>query len=86
MTEDGYRDLRVPDDSGRPVREEVALLVYAFYAIADECRTRADYLQVADNMLDVAARRELLSPEATDRAVALGRPAPPAERPRPAPS
>ena len=26
MIQDGYRDLRVPDDSGRPAREEVARL------------------------------------------------------------
>ncbi|MCL7430351.1 hypothetical protein, partial [Streptomyces sp. YS415] len=28
MSQDGYRDLRVPDDSGRPAREEVARPIY----------------------------------------------------------
>ncbi|MDV9168552.1 hypothetical protein R6V09_00110 [Streptomyces sp. W16] len=56
MTQDGYRDLRVPDDSGQPAREEVARLIYAFDATADERRTRADYLQVADNALAVLAQ------------------------------
>jgi len=56
MTQDGYRDLRVPDDSGQPVREEVARLIYAFDATADERRTRADYLHVGDNALAVLAQ------------------------------
>ncbi|MER5227889.1 hypothetical protein [Streptomyces flaveus] len=60
MIEDGYRDLRVPDNSGRPAREEVARLIYVFDAIAAERRTRADYFQVADNVLEILTRRGLL--------------------------
>lgn len=86
MIRDGYRDLRVPDDSGRPAREEVARLIYVFDAIADERRTRADYLQVVDHVLEVLTRRGLLRAEAADRAADRGWPVPPAERPRPAPS
>lgn len=83
MTQDSYRDLLVPDDSGRPVREEVARLIYAFDAIADERRTRAGYLQAADNALEILSRRELLKPEAAYRAADRARSEPPAERPRP---
>lgn len=86
MIQDGDRDLRVPDDGGRPAREEVARLICLCDAIADGCRTGADYIQVADNVLEALTRRGLLRTEATDRAADRGRPAPPAELPRPAPS
>ncbi|MGW2769163.1 hypothetical protein [Streptomyces sp. NPDC001275] len=67
MIQDGYRVLHVPDDSRRPAREEVARLLYVFDAIADERRTRADYLQVADNVLEVLTRRGLVRPEEAAR-------------------
>ncbi|MFC9640951.1 hypothetical protein ACFTZF_20690 [Streptomyces mirabilis] len=57
MIQDGDRDLHVPDDSGRPAREEVAWLVCVFDAITDGRRTGADYIQVADNVLEVLTRR-----------------------------
>ncbi|MEU2736043.1 hypothetical protein ABZ656_11575 [Streptomyces sp. NPDC007095] len=82
MDQDRYRDLRVPDDSGRPTREEVARLIYAFDAVADERRTRADYLHVADNVLEVLTRRGLIKPDATGRAATRHRSAPAQERPR----
>ncbi|MFD9652792.1 hypothetical protein [Streptomyces mirabilis] len=52
-----YRDLSVPDDSGRSLREEIARLIYGFDAVADADRPRRDYLQVADNILKDLARR-----------------------------
>ncbi|WP_171109921.1 MULTISPECIES: hypothetical protein [unclassified Streptomyces] len=54
---DSYRDLRVPDDTGRPLREEIARLVYGFDAVADADRTRQDYLAVADHIIEFLARR-----------------------------
>lgn len=57
MEPDGYADLRVPDDTGRQLREEIARLIYSFDAIADVPRTRQDYLQAADNILEFLARR-----------------------------
>lgn len=86
MIQDGDRDLRVPDDSGRPAREEVARLIRVFRRDHGRPPHRADYLPVADNVLEVLTRRRLLRTEAADRAADRGRPVPPAELPRPAPS
>jgi len=55
MTRD--RDLRVTDDTGRPLREELARLVYGFGAVADADRRRQDYPAVADHNLEFIARR-----------------------------
>ncbi|WP_031487598.1 hypothetical protein [Streptomyces bicolor] len=54
---DSYRDLRVPEDTGRQLREELSRLVYGFDAVADADRTRQDYLDVADHILAFIARR-----------------------------
>ena len=52
----------------------------------DKHRTRADYLPIADNVLEVLTQRRLLKPEAADQAVDRDRPAPSEQRPRLAPS
>ncbi|MBD0844737.1 hypothetical protein [Streptomyces sp. TRM68416] len=57
MARDSYRDLRCPADTGRPLREELARLVYGFDAVAGTDRTRRDYLHVADHVLEFIARR-----------------------------
>jgi len=57
MARDSYRDLRCPADTGRPLREELARLVYRFDAVAGADRTRRDYLHVADHVLEFIARR-----------------------------
>lgn len=57
MARDSYRDLRVPEDTGRPLREEIACLVYGFDAVAGADRIRRDYLAVADHILEFVARR-----------------------------
>lgn len=57
MVRDSHRDLLLPDDTGRPLREEIARLVYCFDAVADADRTRQDYLAAADNILEFIARR-----------------------------
>lgn len=86
MIQDGYRDLRVPDDGGRPAREEVARLICLCDAITDGRRTARTTSRVAGNVLEALTRRGLLRTAATDRVAGRGRPAPPAELPRPAPS
>lgn len=53
----GSEDLRIPDDTGQPLREEVARMIYCWDAVTDEDRTRDDYRHLADSILVFVERR-----------------------------